>query len=732
MIHLNFENIFKQSNEKKIKSYLNKIYKEITTPNGIMLVQFCEYMNISAFIGKQLFRVFDSSKNNFLSLNDFIIGMTNLYCKGYKEISKIIFEILNLEHNNVINLSNLSNFIYFIINDFDCTLINKNLIFNDKLLIYVEEIIKNLIIELNGKYQITFTEFLYLNENLNSDIFLILFTYLISKMPFSENILNLFGQGLPDIDNKNSNENQISLIIRPSKYISCILNDKIINLFSRSLSYKEDSSESEIEFDEFLYDCENFQIENKYGLSLSINFKNKFISDKKLYLIDDTNIHPGDSIETQASKTINMSLKRKCGSKNLHFMVSNSNSDSIIFNNKFIEITEFKYNKQMQNKTKIELETHEIVLQDFCHTYSNSTGKLVKLFFILKKNEIIYFNVPKQKLKYIDYIKNATFFCPSFEPKLLDKENLKLFSLKFTCKMNQEVELFFESIQKLKTFYSKILICQNLFILTDKYIVSNKIKVGNSGFVSIATIVNEKKQVIIKAFNKNYLNLNPEKYRLYMNELEILKVSKHKSICSLVDNFEDLENLYLVIDYYQNGDLFIYFSKINYLLSEKKFIQIFYQIADGLNYLHKLNIIHRDLKLENLCVDNNNNIKIIDFGISEIIYNKEKLNKPYGTLYYASPEIFLGEEYGKEVDIWSLGVIIYVSIYRELPFILGEECRFKIIKNILNNELVLKSSKSKEINMLITLCLERNVNKRISSSKILLKIKTILFSLGAL
>lgn len=101
-----------------------------------------------------------------------------------------------------------------------------------------------------------------------------------------------------------------------------------------------------------------------------------------------------------------------------------------------------------------------------------------------------------------------------------------------------------------------------------------------------------------------------------------------------------------------------------------------YQLIDAINYLHKSGIVHRDLKPENILIVKNINdeiinIKITDFGLSKIITPDQKIDgrEFCGTVVYVSPEICCRKPYGKEVDIWSAGVIFYQLLFRQLPFV---------------------------------------------------------------
>ena len=91
-------------------------------------------------------------------------------------------------------------------------------------------------------------------------------------------------------------------------------------------------------------------------------------------------------------------------------------------------------------------------------------------------------------------------------------------------------------------------------------------------------------------------------------------------------------------------------------------------MLSAFQYLHKENIVHRDLKAENLMLDDQHNLKIIDFGLSNDMTGKEYLDTQCGSMAYSAPELLGSYNYGKEVDIWSIGVCLYVLLTGSLPF----------------------------------------------------------------
>ena len=125
------------------------------------------------------------------------------------------------------------------------------------------------------------------------------------------------------------------------------------------------------------------------------------------------------------------------------------------------------------------------------------------------------------------------------------------------------------------------------------------------------------------------------------------------------------------MEYCPGGDLFSYLEDRNFHLPEPLACKFMHKMCAAVYYIHSYGIAHRDLKPENVLMtskDENADLRILDFGLSKIIGPEEKCTEPYGTLSYVAPEVLLDKPYGKEVDLWSLGVITYLMLGAALPF----------------------------------------------------------------
>lgn len=152
-----------------------------------------------------------------------------------------------------------------------------------------------------------------------------------------------------------------------------------------------------------------------------------------------------------------------------------------------------------------------------------------------------------------------------------------------------------------------------------------------------------------------------------INEVQIQKRLDHPHVVHLRTFLEDKDNVYLILEYCERGTLFSYARSLKHPMDEDEAFIYFFQTCLGIEYLHSNDVIHRDLKPENLLMDGQGNIKICDFGWSAV--KEQNMRETLcGTIDFMAPEILRGSKYDKEVDIWSLGVLLYELMAGEAPF----------------------------------------------------------------
>eukprot|EP00063_Salmo_salar_P031456 XP_014006291.1 PREDICTED: serine/threonine-protein kinase SIK2-like [Salmo salar] len=189
---------------------------------------------------------------------------------------------------------------------------------------------------------------------------------------------------------------------------------------------------------------------------------------------------------------------------------------------------------------------------------------------------------------------------------------------------------------------------------------------GNFAVVKLACHKVTKTQVAIKIIDKK--RLEPSDLKKIYREVEVMKLLNHPHIIKLYQVMETKDMLYMVMEYARNGEMFDYLLSLG-RLSESEARRKFCQILSAVDYCHSNHIVHRDLKAENLLLDSNMDIKVADFGFGNFFSEGQFLSTWCGSPPYAAPEVFEGIEYeGPPLDIWSLGVVLYVLVCGVLPF----------------------------------------------------------------
>ncbi|EPY86833.1 serine/threonine-protein kinase MARK2 isoform d [Camelus ferus] len=216
---------------------------------------------------------------------------------------------------------------------------------------------------------------------------------------------------------------------------------------------------------------------------------------------------------------------------------------------------------------------------------------------------------------------------------------------------------------------------------------------GNFAKVKLARHILTGKEVAVKIIDKTQLNSSSLQK---VSTQYLLSLSKPFFRVKLFEVIETEKTLYLVMEYASGGEVFDYLVAHG-RMKEKEARAKFRQIVSAVQYCHQKFIVHRDLKAENLLLDADMNIKIADFGFSNEFTFGNKLDTFCGSPPYAAPELFQGKKYdGPEVDVWSLGVILYTLELRErvlrgkyrIPFYMSTDC-----ENLLKKFLILNPSK---------------------------------------
>jgi serine/threonine protein kinase len=351
---------------------------------------------------------------------------------------------------------------------------------------------------------------------------------------------------------------------------------------------------------------------------------------------------------------------------------------------------------------------HTIEFENYVYKFLKTKNGIQKkkLWMVLIGQDLLYFaDESKKELKKVKPL-TGSFVREEIGRSSSDGE--VYYSINIQSK-NESKSLFFQNVDDLKICKRAIQKATGYRKFEEQYSILRRIGTGGFSTVYLAENTSNGQRVAVKIITKK--QHSEKTLTSFIREIEILKFCNHENIIKYIDHFENSDQIFLIQEFVSGGDLSDYIE-LNGPLPESKIKSILRQIANGLGYLHKHCIIHRDIKPQNILISGNT-VKICDFGLSKIIGENEIVNDSLGTLCFTSPEVITKKNYNCKVDVWSLGIIFYYLLYNNLPFIAREES--EIAKLIVNGNFNIKSKIiSESAKSLLTSCLEKEIIKRTS------------------
>ena len=672
--------------------------------NGVTKLIFDKYFTLPGMIGDRFFRVLDSKNTGLLSIGDFVKGMTTLFCGGYEDTVKFIFNFYDMDNDGKIDKEDVRTVLSYITLDDSPDIKSTGINITYSKRIKSQEELYNILQRCFEKIpdnKMDYSTFKNVIENVNSDIYLMIYIFLLENKPFTkENIKSYKNKKSKDSKAKESSNvqtsSEVNLIMSPSKNSNfspykaflrgrarrtTVVNKEIDiskilkstnqspnnNINNKKTSVKNESKKEVTEF------------KRKGRKRRTVQYESNIINLKAMQDEEKNKIKEGRVKDLTRKRKQNqdvpeeqMQIKpafkqriKKSGEK------SNSKNKNKKKNEEEDKETSLSFDKESDESSdnsdddEEEEEEEDEILKYEGILYKLVDGKMRELYFKLVHKDLYFFK-NKNDAQHKGMHNLSGLFLQREPSVIYDGVNYYSFSVVYPtktriyyCKSEKEYNEWFEKL-KVATGYTNLL---------DIYEVKNKLGSGKFGLVKLGIDKKTGQKVAIKIMKKS--SMDSSDLELVRTEIEILKVCQHPNIIRLYNVFENADYMYIIMEYCSGGDLFSYLENRNFRLSERRASTIIHLMSTAVYYMHSFGVAHRDLKPENVLMtsdDEEADIRILDFGLSKILGPYEKCDEPYGTLTYCAPEIIIDEPYSKAVDLWSLGIMTYLMVSGKLPF----------------------------------------------------------------
>ena len=390
----------------------------------------------------------------------------------------------------------------------------------------------------------------------------------------------------------------------------------------------------------------------------------------------------------------------------------------LIKENKNIKDDNNKESKLSVTPPKIEKYSKKLISSNSNYIKVLSTNKKKELEKSKEKNKNnnnkkLEEEIKPEKLLHVDnYDDYKEMLCEPKASQKIKEENIHL-----TTTASHDCNYYKNEMEKLSSYIKNYYLENGIYPKTNSqfYLFGRQIGHGAFGKVNISLHVASGRLVAIKTFTKKNLKNKHAKNKI-KHEIDMLSRLRHPFITQILDSFETEKHIFIVMEYIC-GDLLGFIRKRG-KLSESVTKVIFKQIIEGLKYIHRKKIVHRDIKLDNILIDLTNTVKICDFGVSKKINKGDIMYDHCGTPAYIAPEIFKNHGYeGYACDIWSAGVTLYYMLGGVQPFC--AESIKDLEKIILDGKYEKLEDVSDEANDLIEGMLQLDPKKRLTEDEIL-------------
>ncbi len=739
---INFESLvgsYRVPSLNSFANYLAQIWRDLAKRSnekkkGINKITFAKYYELPGLINERLFKVFDRDNNGYLDGKEFINGMIILFTESFSTLTKFIFTFYDFDQDGLITREDVRVVLSYVPLQTQNYGPNKLKYEKNEYADRVESQneLYNILNKAFGKKEtLTEEEFVDVIDNISSDILILILVYIMDKRPFNNETIKLFESMTKTPDSQSISPNIIDRTIASpslqSKFKSPALLKAKIDFFQNKIASKN-----------FL------DLYSKPKANNTINKENKIFSlkipknDIKLNLgkIDSAREDDESKIFFPTRKKKISNIYQSYGGEHLQGLVKLQNIENFssqksfkglenrkkseeekIYennNNNNFEKDSSSFDSDNEGETVNKISTYENYLYEV-----NSEGIMKSNWVKLICKDIYYYKT-KDSPMYKGMHNLSDVYIKQNE--LYEYEGKKYYS--FTMIFPKKTKTFYcEKEEEYQTWMKKLKNAIHFTNINENYDIQEQIGKGKFAIVYKGIHKSTNRVVAIKILNKQ--DMTTIDLELVKTEMDVLKICQHPYIIKLYDIHENEENIYLIMEYCQGSDLFTYIEKRGYKLEEKKACEIIHKLCAAVYYLHSYGIVHRDLKPENIIMTDhtdNADIRLLDFGLSKILGPTEKCSEPFGTISYVAPEVLKQKSYGREVDIWSIGIITYLLLCGCLPFD-DEKSEKEIVRQTIEDPVPyypkLWKKLSEEAKSFVEGCLKKNPDERMSIKEVL-------------